>query len=298
MVESPDSKYVYNFSEGNSGMKALLGGKGANLAQMTVNGIPVPPGFTITTSACLQYLRSGPEFLEGIWHDVLSAVKSIENETGKIFGGNDNPLLVSVRSGAPISMPGMMDTILNLGLNSLTVETMASISGDRRFAFDSYRRFIQMYSNVVMGIDSEVFESALKKVRQKENVNYDHEISAKALEELVSEFLEIYRSRTYTDFPEDPWVQLKSATEAVFDSWNNQRAKTYRKIHSIPDDLGTAVNVVAMVFGNSSNTSGTGVCFTRNPATGSRDLYGEFLVNAQGEDVVAGISYTHGYFKA
>lgn len=289
MVESPDSKYVYNFSEGNSGMKALLGGKGANLAQMTVNGIPVPPGFTITTSACLQYLRSGPEFLEGIWHDVLSAVRSIENETGKIFGGHDNPLLVSVRSGAPISMPGMMDTILNLGLNSITVETMASISGDRRFAFDSYRRFIQMYSNVVMGIDSEVFESALKKVRQKENVNYDHEISAKALEELVSEFLEIYRSRTYTDFPEDPWVQLKSATEAVFDSWNNQRAKTYRKIHSIPDDLGTAVNVVAMVFGNSSNTSGTGVCFTRNPATGSRDLYGEFLVNAQGEDVVAGI---------
>lgn len=285
----PDTRYVYNFSEGNSDMKSLLGGKGANLAQMTVNGIPVPPGFTVTTSACLEYLRSGPGFLDDIWGNILSAVKSMEKTTGRVFGNDDYPLLVSVRSGAPVSMPGMMDTILNLGLNTITVESIARISGDRRFAYDSYRRFIQMYSNVVMGIDGEIFELALKRVRLREHVNYDHEISAASLEDLVKEFLEIYKTRTYTDFPEDPWLQLRSSIEAVFGSWNNQRAKTYRKMNSIPDDLGTAVNIVAMVFGNSGNTSGTGVCFTRNPANGKRDLYGEFLVNAQGEDVVAGI---------
>lgn len=289
MVRRTGERYVYAFSEGNAEMKALLGGKGANLAQMTVNGIPVPPGFTVTTAACLEYLRSGPGFLDSIWDDIRSAVHDIENTTDKVFGGHDKPLLVSVRSGAPVSMPGMMDTILNLGLNRNTVESIARISGDRRFAFDSYRRFIQMYSNVVMGIDGEIFESALRNVRRTEKVNYDHEISAPGLEGLAREFLDIYKSITYTDFPEDPWDQLRSATESVFGSWNNQRAKTYRKFNSIPDDLGTAVNVVAMVYGNSGNTSGTGVCFTRNPATGTKELYGEFLVNAQGEDVVAGI---------
>lgn len=289
MVRRTGERYVYAFNEGNAEMKALLGGKGANLAQMTVNGIPVPPGFTVTTAACLEYLRSGPEFLDSIWDDIRAAVHDIETITDKVFGGQLNPLLVSVRSGAPVSMPGMMDTILNLGLNRNTVESIARISGDRRFAFDSYRRFIQMYSNVVMDIDGEIFESALRNVRRSEKVNYDHEISASGLEGLVKEFLAIYKSRTYTDFPEDPWDQLKSATESVFGSWNNQRAKTYRKFNSIPDDLGTAVNVVAMVYGNSGNTSGTGVCFTRNPATGTKELYGEFLVNAQGEDVVAGI---------
>jgi len=289
LTSQSEVKYVYNFKEGNSGMKSLLGGKGANLAQMTTNGIPVPPGFTITTSACLEYLKSGTVFLEKIWQDITKAVHTIERETGKVFGGTDNPLLVSVRSGAPISMPGMMDTILNLGLNVNTVESVVLISEDRRFAFDSFRRFIQMYSNVVRGINGEIFEKELAEVRRKERVTYDYEISTDELQELAGKFLDIYKKETGTDFPKDPWEQLKNSVEAVFNSWNNKRAITYRKINSIPDDLGTAVNIVAMVFGNSGNTSGTGVCFTRNPATGTKKLYGEFLLNAQGEDVVAGI---------
>ncbi|MEA3284749.1 MAG: pyruvate, phosphate dikinase [Synergistota bacterium] len=282
-------KYVYDFSEGSSDMKALLGGKGANLAQMVKEGLAVPPGFTVTTEACLRYLEEGREFVQSLWIDVETALERLERQTGRTFGSGPEPLLVSVRSGAPISMPGMMDTILNLGLNDDTRSALAEMVGDDRFAWDSYRRFIQMFGNVVKGVPSERFESILEEVRRNKGVAFDHQLDAEALASLVKRYLSLYEEVTGETFPSDPWIQLREAVEAVFDSWNTARAKTYRKIHGIDDSMGTAVNVVAMVYGNLGGDSGTGVCFSRNPADGEKKLYGEFLVNAQGEDVVAGI---------
>ena len=282
-------KLLYDFSEGSAEMKALLGGKGANLAQMMRIGLPVPPGFTLTTEACLLYMEDPSGTMEEIWPEVKKAMKSLEEKTGKNFGGPGTPLLVSVRSGAPVSMPGMMDTILNLGLNDETCSALGDTSGDRRFALDSYRRFIQMFSDVVLGVPSEEFENVLTLTRRKLKVQFDNEIPPEAMEEVVSQFKKIVRKTTGKDFPSDPWIQLKAATEAVFRSWNTPRAVTYRKINNIPDNLGTAVNIVAMVFGNLGDDCGTGVCFTRNPSTGEKGLFGEFLINAQGEDVVAGI---------
>ncbi|MCF4152336.1 pyruvate, phosphate dikinase [Dethiosulfovibrio sp. F2B] len=282
-------KYVYDFSEGSSDMKALLGGKGANLAQMVREGLAVPPGFTVTTEACLRYLEEGTAFVQSLWIDVETALERLERQTGRTFGSGSEPLLVSVRSGAPVSMPGMMDTILNLGLNDDTRSALAEMVGDDRFAWDSYRRFIQMFGNVVKGAPSERFESILEEVRRDNGVAFDHQLDAEALASLVKRYLSLYEEVTGETFPSDPWIQLREAVEAVFDSWNTARAKTYRKIHCIDDSMGTAVNVVAMVYGNLGGDSGTGVCFSRNPADGEKKLYGEFLVNAQGEDVVAGI---------
>ena len=282
-------KYIYDFSEGNADMKALLGGKGANLAQMSNIGLPVPPGFTITTEACLAYWGDGENLLDTIWADVMAAVEGLEKATGKTFGRGDNPLLLSVRSGAPISMPGMMDTILNLGLNDVTVEALAKNSGEPRFAYDSYRRFIQMFSDVVLGVSSSLFENEIVGAKRALGVRQDFEINAETWKRLIDRFKEIVKKETGTDFPVEPAEQLRKAIDAVFRSWNTARAKTYRRINKIPDDLGTAVNVMTMVFGNLGDDCGTGVCFTRNPSTGEKGLYGEFLVNAQGEDVVAGI---------
>ncbi|MDR3264575.1 MAG: pyruvate, phosphate dikinase [Synergistaceae bacterium] len=281
-------KYIYGLNEGNAEMKALLGGKGANLAEMVRNGLPVPPGFVITTEVCLRYMKD-PGIMDTIWDGVKTSVAALEKEAGKAFNDPKNPLLVSVRSGAPISMPGMMETILNLGLNDATVEGLASASGNRRFAFDSYRRFIQMFSSVVDEVDSNKFEHVLEEVKKKLKVSFDNEIPAEELEKIVAAFKKIYRDSTGQDFPTDPWVQLRKAIEAVFKSWNIPRAITYRKINKISDDLGTAVNVISMIFGNLGDDCGTGVCFTRNPSDGTNKLYGEFLINAQGEDVVAGI---------
>ena len=281
-------KYIYSFKEGNADMKALLGGKGANLAQMVAYGLPVPQGFILTTHSCLEYGKN-PAFLDEIWDDVVAAMKALEQETGKTFGTGSNPLLVSVRSGAPVSMPAMMDTILNLGLNDESVESLAKAAADRRFAFDSYRRFIQMYGNVVHSVDGEAFEEVLSHTKKKLGVTFDNEIPANELEAIVAEFKKIFQAKAGFAFPEDPWAQLKNAILAVFKSWGNPRAVTYRKLHNIPDTLGTAVNIVSMVYGNLGDDCGTGVCFTRNPSDGTKELYGEFLINAQGEDVVAGI---------
>ncbi|NLB82901.1 MAG: pyruvate, phosphate dikinase [Synergistaceae bacterium] len=281
-------KYVYNFQEGNAEMKNLLGGKGANLAQMFQYGLPVPPGFILTTEACLKY-GEDPEFLDSVWTSVNEAMKSLERETGKTFGSGENPLLVSVRSGAPVSMPGMMDTVLNLGLNDESVESLARAANDRRFAFDSYRRFIQMYGNVVHGVTGEAFEEVLEEVKKDLAVTSDNEIPEKKLVEVVEGFKKIFKEKTGFDFPVDPEAQLRNAVEAVFKSWGNPRAVTYRRLHQIPHTLGTAVNILSMVYGNLGDDCGTGVCFTRDPSDGTKELYGEFLINAQGEDVVAGI---------
>jgi len=281
-------KFIYSFKEGNADMKALLGGKGANLAQMVAYGLPVPQGFILTTHSCLEYGKN-PAFLDEIWDDVVVAMKALEQETGKTFGTGTNPLLVSVRSGVPVSMPGMMDTILNLGLNDESVESLAKAADDRRFAFDSYRRFIQMYGNVVHSVDGEAFEEVLTHTKKHLGVTFDNEIPAKELEAIVAEFKKIFQAKAGFPFPSDPWAQLKNAILAVFKSWGNPRAVTYRKLHNIPDTLGTAVNIVSMVYGNLGDDCGTGVCFTRNPSDGTKELYGEFLINAQGEDVVAGI---------
>ncbi|MCL1875227.1 MAG: pyruvate, phosphate dikinase [Synergistaceae bacterium] len=281
-------KYIYSLREGSGDQKSLLGGKGANLAQMVRSGLPVPPGFIITTEVCLKYLKD-PKIMDEIWSGVQSSLKDLEKETGKVFNDNVNPLLVSVRSGAPVSMPGMMETILNLGLNDDTVKGLTAASGNERFAFDSYRRFIQMFSSVVDDVDSNKFEHVLVKVKSKLGVKFDNEINAEELKNVVAEFKKIYKDSTGNDFPVDPWVQLRKAIEAVFKSWNIPRAITYRKINKISDDLGTAVNVISMIFGNLGDDCGTGVCFTRNPSDGENKLYGEFLINAQGEDVVAGI---------
>lgn len=281
-------KYVYSFKEGNAEMKNLLGGKGANLAQMVQYGLPVPQGFILTTHACLEYGKD-EKFLDSIWGDVIAAMKALEKETGKTFGSGENPLLVSVRSGAPVSMPGMMDTVLNLGLNDESVESLARASSDRRFAYDSFRRFIQMYGNVVHGVNGDAFEEVLEHTKKTLGVTFDNEIPEKDLVEVVAKFKEIFKKSAGFEFPSDPWKQLRNAIVAVFRSWGNPRAVTYRKLHKIPDTLGTAVNIVSMVYGNLGDDCGTGVCFTRNPSDGTKELYGEFLVNAQGEDVVAGI---------
>jgi len=270
-------------------MRDLLGGKGAGLAEMSRIGLPVPPGFTITTDACLEYYRRDRHFPDGLMDEVRRRMRTVEERTGKRFGDPTNPLLVSVRSGAKFSMPGMMDTVLNLGLNRQTVEGLARATGDRRFAFDSYRRFMQMFGNVVLGVKHEHFEEALARLKARRGVTLDTELGASDLETLVEEYRALVRARTGQEFPDDPWRQLEMAVHAVFESWNNPRAITYRTFHRIPHDLGTAVNVQTMVFGNMGPTSGTGVAFTRNPATGERRVYGEYLLNAQGEDVVAGI---------
>ncbi len=282
-------RYVFHFTEGSAEQRSLLGGKGANLAEMLRIGLPVPPGFTITTEACLEYLKKGDSFLDDIWEEIKASVNNLEKETGKVFGGDKNPLLVSVRSGAAVSMPGMMDTVLNLGLNGDSVKALAAGSGDERFALDSYRRFIQMFSNVVLGLDGSIFENVLHQVKKDLKVSYDFEITAPVWRDVIGKFLRMVQQESGSPFPEDPWIQLKRSVEAVFRSWKNPRAVTYRRINKIPDDLGTAVNVMTMVFGNLGDDCGTGVCFTRNPSTGEKKLYGEFLVNAQGEDVVAGI---------
>jgi pyruvate,orthophosphate dikinase len=280
-------KYIYDFSEGDAGMKILLGGKGANLAQMWKIGLPVPPGFIITTEACHEYWKE-QDFILNIWDDVKAAVARVEALAGKTFGGENDPLLVSVRSGAPVSMPGMMDTILNLGLNDRTVTALAEAAGDERFAYDSYRRFIQMFADVVMEVDHASFEKKLHEKKAQNGVKDDNQLSADALKELVGEYKTIVKEAG-KDFPADPWQQLRLAIDAVFRSWNTPRAVTYRKINNIPESYGTAVSVVTMVFGNLGDDCGTGVCFTRSPSTGENRLFGEYLINAQGEDVVAGI---------
>ena len=285
-------KYVYFFgngkSEGDGKDKNLLGGKGAGLAEMTNLGIPVPPGFTITTEACIEY-QKGLRYPEGMWEQTLEALEKLELAVGKKFGNTENPLLVSVRSGARVSMPGMMDTVLNLGLNDETVKGLAKASGNERFAYDSYRRFIQMFGDVVLGVEHHKFENILKNLKKEKGVESDTELDASSLIRLVKDYKAIVEEETGEPFPQDTIEQLKLAINAVFNSWDNQRAKTYRKINKIPDDWGTAVNIVAMVFGNMGNDCGTGVAFTRNPSTGEKEFFGEFLINAQGEDVVAGI---------
>jgi pyruvate,orthophosphate dikinase len=269
-------------------MRDLLGGKGANLCEMASLGLPVPPGFVITTETCRQYYENGRRVPEGLWDDVREHLREVEEAMGRRFGDAQNPLLVSVRSGAKFSMPGMMDTILNLGLNDETVEGLAKVTGDRRFALDSYRRFIQLFSKVALRVDGELFERALGEVRKGKDVSSDADLDAGALEELVARFKEIAFQNAERAFPSDPWEQLKMAVEAVFDSWNSPRAVAYREYHGISHDLYTAASVLAMVFGNSGWDSGTGVCFTRSPSTGEKALYGEYLPNAQGEDVVSG----------
>jgi pyruvate,orthophosphate dikinase len=282
-------KYVYLFEEGNADMRTLLGGKGANLAEMTRIGLPVPPGFTISTEACNAYLASDKNFPDGVLEQTWIALRELERVTGKHFGDKNNPLLVSVRSGAAISMPGMMDTILNLGLNDDSVQGLAGLTGDERFAYDCYRRFIQMFSDVVLGIEHAVFDEIVEKYKRKLSLIFDYEIPSAELQEIIREFKAIVKEERGTDFPQDVNEQLTLALRAVFDSWNNQRAIVYRRLNKIDDHLGTAVNIQCMAFGNMGTDSGTGVAFTRNPSTGDKELYGEFLVNAQGEDVVAGI---------
>ncbi|MGC7882442.1 pyruvate, phosphate dikinase [Desulforudis sp. 1031] len=282
-------KYVYLFEEGNARMKGLLGGKGANLAEMTNIGLPVPPGFIITTEACKDFVSLGEQLPPGIEEQVRAKVAELETKVGKRFGDAVNPLLVSVRSGAPISMPGMMDTVLNLGLNDVTVEALAAKSGDRRFALDCYRRFIHMFGDVVLGVEHFQFESILQAQKDRRGVQYDNQLTADDWEEVVKRYKKLVEEEKKKPFPQDPYEQLFLAIMAVFKSWNVDRAVVYRKVHKIPDDLGTAVNVQTMVFGNMGDDSGSGVAFTRNPSTGENKLYGEFLTNAQGEDVVAGI---------
>ncbi|GAB4260171.1 MAG: pyruvate, phosphate dikinase [Thermoleophilia bacterium] len=283
-------KYAYDFSEGSADLKHLLGGKGANLAEMTSIGIPVPPGFVITTEACIEYSRTG-RFPEGLEEEVERHLQALEATTGKGFGDPNNPLLVSVRSGAVVSMPGMMDTVLNLGLNDETVEGLVVGTGNPRFAYDSYRRFIQMFGDVVMGVNGQLFEDALTAKKAEVGAAADTDLDAEDLKDLTVRFKEILEKETGSGFPSDPREQLRLAIQAVFRSWDNHRAKVYRKAHGIPDSLGTAVNVQSMVFGNKGDTSGTGVAFTRDPSTGENRFYGEFLMNAQGEDVVAGVRH-------
>ncbi|MCB0386491.1 MAG: pyruvate, phosphate dikinase, partial [Bdellovibrionales bacterium] len=286
-------KFVYFFasnqSEGNAGMKSTLGGKGANLAEMTALGLPVPPGFTISTEICQAFYEAGQRLPEEVKVSVQEAMARVEKELGKKFGDNSNPLLVSVRSGARASMPGMMDTILNLGLNDEAVEGLAKQSGNPRFAWDSYRRFLQMYSDVVMGMNSSYLEVTMEDLKDSKGYKNDTDMTVEDLKTLVAKFKKQIIETTSQPFPMDPLDQLWGSISAVFRSWNTPRAKTYREIHGIPGSWGTAVNVQSMVFGNMGDDSATGVAFTRNPSTGERAYYGEFLINAQGEDVVAGI---------
>src|SRR5471032_109175 len=286
-------KWVYAFgggsAEGKPNMRDLLGGKGAGLAEMANLGLPVPPGFTITTGVCTFYYANKQQYPKELTAQVTKALARVGQITGKIFGDKENPLLVSVRSGARASMPGMMDTVLNLGLNDETVAALARQSGDRRFAYDSYRRFITMYSDVVLGVGHEHFEELLDLHKEKQGYSLDTDLEADDWAELVERYKKSVKDELGHDFPQDPHKQLWGAIGAVFGSWMNQRANTYRRLHNIPENWGTAVNVQAMVFGNMGETSATGVAFTRNPSTGEKKLYGEFLINAQGEDVVAGI---------
>ncbi|MBA2614984.1 MAG: pyruvate, phosphate dikinase [Actinobacteria bacterium] len=283
------TRYVYSFADGADAGRELLGGKGAGLAEMTALGIPVPTGFTVSTAACVEYMKNGRELPEGLEEEIDEHLGRLEEATGKRFGDSDDPLLVSVRSGAAVSMPGMMDSILNLGLNDVAAEGLARSTGNARFAYDAYRRLVQMYGEVVDGVDPHRFEDALDERKRARGVSQDVDLSADDLRELVGRFKELYREGTGREFAQDPRAQLERATRAVFDSWNTPRAQVYRRANEIPDDLGTAVNVVQMVFGNKGEDSGTGVCFTRDPSTGEAGIWGEFLVNAQGEDVVAGI---------
>ena len=288
-VKQSPRKWVYLFNEGNAKMRELLGGKGAGVSEMTNAGLPVPPGFTITTEACNAYYDSNKQFPQGMWEQALAALKIVEEKTGKGFGTKNNPLLVSVRSGAKFSMPGMMDTVLNLGINDETVQGLVALTGDERFAYDAYRRFIQMFSKIVLDTDPHEFEHLLEQYKERAHVATDAEIPAADLKQLVVEFKQIAERQSGEPFPTDVHQQLQKAIEAVFSSWNNKRAFDYRNFNKIPHSLGTAVNVQTMVFGNMGTDSGTGVAFTRNPSTGEKVLYGEYLLNAQGEDVVAGI---------
>jgi len=283
------NKWVYLFTEGNATMRNLLGGKGANLAEMTNLGLPVPQGFTITTEACTQYYEDGEKINDEIMGQIMENITKMEEITGKKFGDKENPLLVSVRSGARASMPGMMDTILNLGLNEEVVEVIAAKSGNPRWAYDCYRRFIQMFSDVVMEVGKKYFEVLIDEMKEKKGVTQDVDLTAEDLKELANQFKAEYKSKIGSDFPSDPKEQLMAAVKAVFRSWDNPRANIYRRDNDIPYSWGTAVNVQMMAFGNMGETSGTGVAFTRDPATGERKLMGEFLMNAQGEDVVAGV---------
>ncbi|MBQ4280956.1 MAG: pyruvate, phosphate dikinase, partial [Spirochaetales bacterium] len=287
------TKYVYFFgngkAEGTSSMKDLLGGKGANLAEMTNIGLPVPPGFTISTEACDYFSKHNGEYPAGMKDEVLLNLKQLETTMNAKLGDATNPLLVSVRSGAAQSMPGMMDTVLNLGLNPDSVEALTKKTGNERFAWDSYRRFIQMFGDVVMGVPHDKFEEAIQDVKDEEGLTYDYELTTAMLQNLVKRYKRIYKRSTGEEFPVDPQEQLFKAINAVFRSWNNARAIKYRQMNDIRGLLGTAVNVQCMVFGNMGETSGTGVAFTRDPATGDNHFYGEYLMNAQGEDVVAGI---------
>jgi pyruvate, orthophosphate dikinase len=286
---STGKKWVYLFEQGDGKWRDLLGGKGSGLASMTKAGLPVPPGFTITTEACNEYISHGNEFPDGLWEQALDALREVEKKAGKKLGDASNPLLVSVRSGAKFSMPGMMDTVLNLGLNDETVKGLAALTSNERFAYDAYRRFISMFGRIVQDIDGGKFEPVLDEYKERTGAKSDADLSADALKEIVVDFKKIVKEATGKDFPTDPYAQLRLAIMAVFNSWNGDRAVVYRNFNKIPHDLGTAVNVQTMVFGNMGWDSGTGVAFTRNPSTGEKALYGEFLVNAQGEDVVAGI---------
>jgi len=292
MSKQGREKFVYAFEEGGRDQKYLLGGKGANLAEMTNLGLPVPPGFTISTDACKAYMAGGDELPDGLMEQVAVARDALEKKMGKLLGDVDDPLLVSVRSGAPFSMPGMMDTVLNLGLNDNSVKGLAKQTQNERFAYDSYRRFVQMFGKIVLDVSGELFEEALHDLVERKGVSVDTELTAQDLAGLVETFKKIVKDEAGVEFPADPQEQLQYAINAVFKSWNGRRAKDYRRMEKIPDDLGTAVNVQTMVFGNKGDDSGTGVAFTRNPSTGEHKPYGDFLVNAQGEDVVAGIRIT------
>ena len=282
-------KWVYEFHEGNADMRPLLGGKGANLAEMTNLGLPIPNGFTVTTEACTDYYKQGKQISQEIQDQIFAALAVLEEQRGKKFGDESDPLLVSVRSGARASMPGMMDTILNLGLNDVSVEGFAQKTGNPRFAYDSYRRFIQMFSDVVMEMSKKFFEGILDEIKKAKGAKYDTDLTAEDLKEVIARYKAIYKEKMGEEFPQDPKVQLMEAVKAVFRSWDNPRAIVYRRMNDIPGDWGTAVNVQSMVFGNMGDTSGTGVAFTRNPSTGEKGIFGEYLINAQGEDVVAGI---------
>ena len=283
------TKWVYEFAEGNANMRELLGGKGANLAEMTNLGLPIPNGFTVTTEACTDYYNQGKTISDEIIGQIFDALAKLEVKQGKKFGDPNDPLLVSVRSGARASMPGMMDTILNLGLNDISVEGFAQKTGNPRFAYDSYRRFIQMFSDVVMEMSKSFFEGILDEIKQSKGAKYDTDLTADDLKEVIARYKAIYAEKMGEEFPQDPKVQLMEAVKAVFRSWDNPRAIVYRRMNDIPGAWGTAVNVQAMVFGNMGDTSGTGVAFTRDPSTGEKGIFGEYLINAQGEDVVAGI---------
>ena len=284
------TKFVYLFNEGNAEMRNLLGGKGANLAEMTNLGLPIPQGFTVTTEACTDYYNSGKKITDEIKDQIFEALRKLEEKQGKKFGDENDPLLVSVRSGARASMPGMMDTILNLGLNDISVEGFAKKTCNPRFAYDSYRRFIQMYSDVVMEVNKSFFEKIIDELKHEKGIKFDNELTTEDLQELVKRFKKVYSDHMNgEEFPQDVNEQLMGAVKAVFRSWDNPRAIVYRRMNDIPGDWGTAVNIQAMVFGNMGDTSGTGVAFTRNPSTGEKGIYGEYLINAQGEDVVAGV---------